>query len=1258
MKPKITLLLLFILIGINNVFSQFTPQHPDLRLCGSPPNYYEDYFNCTSNNYTLDQVFLSLTNVNGVPLSNTTCTPGTSQQMYVMLNYTSNSNSAISQVRLFADLSIDGNVTPINAYLATVAPGGGQRQIYGPFTWTCGQELSLCRILVVWKPNGNVNDPELATYDCNTFSKSQCEFGSCMLVAAPLAVEYNYTVCTNGNQSTVSFNNETSGGITPYSYSWNFGDGSPVSTQENPVHTYPYPGGPYTATLTVTDSNMPTHLVSSYSQTINLPAELSLNAVTTPATSGNNGTIDLNVSGGIPGYTYSWSNGSTSQDLSGLGVGTYTVTVTDSNGCQATLQVVINDGIVECNIVDKTPLTINKFDNLAVSSSTTGLCLVGCGISNAPRLIDADLSNYALVSTAVGVGVTHKLRVTDNDDSYAAGTFAGFRIEPTGGILSVDLLNNISIKTYLSGVLKETLTGSALVKLDLLSNPGNYILGFNSSQSFDAVEITINSLVGALTSTKVYYAVIKTYCPGPSLNCNIPTAANAPVFPVEIEQSHTGISGIAVGSVTNTDNVISPSSSDFASINLVAGVLASGSIAVKEQITDYPAGTYAGFEIENANLVSVAVLNNIQIKTYLNGVFREQASGVNLLVNGPLLNSSGRYKLGFNTTLSFDEVQISVNQPVGVSLGITKVYNLVLQKFCPVVLECNKSYPLTNPIFPVIIDGSRTGISGVACVGCAVNNVDNVLSSSISDFATINVTAGVAASGSIAVADQLSTFPVGTFAGFTIKDNNSLVQANLFQSLTISTYLNGTLQESRTGAQLIGLTLVVPILGSGPGYYNVGFISTMPFDEISIRAGSLVGVLNNINVYGAFVDTSESNGGTLICALTDLSVVKTVNNPTPFVGSNVTFTITATNGGPSGATGVVVNDVLPSGYTYVSSVPSVGSFNSGTGVWTIGNLANGASATLTITATVNATGNYSNTAVITGNQNDPNPSNNTSTVTPTPVNVIVANDDTYSNISCINSGIVGNVLTNDTLNGNPIVPASVVLTVLTGSYPNISISSSGNVNVTSGIAAGSYVFTYKICEVINPTNCDTATVTVNVIDNDPPVIGQLPPPSTINCPATPQFAQATATDVCGPAQLSHSDQTIQGNCAGSYTVIRTWTATDASGNTSTASQTITVQDTTAPVIAPLPGPTTINCPATPQFAQASAVDACGSSFTLTSVDNTTPGQCGGSYSVTRTWTATDACGNISHASQTIHVQDVTPPVISIQASNATVECDG
>ncbi len=138
--------------------------------------------------------------------------------------------------------------------------------------------------------------------------------------------------------------------------------------------------------------------------------------------------------------------------------------------------------------------------------------------------------------------------------------------------------------------------------------------------------------------------------------------------------------------------------------------------------------------------------------------------------------------------------------------------------------------------------------------------------------------------------------------------------------------------------------------------------------------------------------------------------------------------------------------------------------------------------------------------------------------------------------------------------------------------------------------------------------------------------------------------------------MTFADVTTSGACAGSYSVTRTWTATDACGNSSTASQTINVQDVTAPVIDALPAASTINCPATPVFAVATATDGCGSAFTLASSDVTTPGACAGSYSVTRTWTATDGCGNSSTASQTINVQDVTAPVFTSVPSDVTATC--
>lgn len=118
-------------------------------------------------------------------------------------------------------------------------------------------------------------------------------------------------------------------------------------------------------------------------------------------------------------------------------------------------------------------------------------------------------------------------------------------------------------------------------------------------------------------------------------------------------------------------------------------------------------------------------------------------------------------------------------------------------------------------------------------------------------------------------------------------------------------------------------------------------------------------------------------------ALVNLAVVKRINNATPDVGSTVVFTIEVVNNGPSDATTVVVNDILPNGYTFVSD-DAAGSYNNVSGNWTIGNLANGATRTLNISATVRPTGIYLNTATATSTETDGNLTDNTSSVSSTP----------------------------------------------------------------------------------------------------------------------------------------------------------------------------------------------------------------------------------------------------------------------------------
>ncbi|UMB62231.1 gliding motility-associated C-terminal domain-containing protein [Lutibacter sp. A80] len=99
--------------------------------------------------------------------------------------------------------------------------------------------------------------------------------------------------------------------------------------------------------------------------------------------------------------------------------------------------------------------------------------------------------------------------------------------------------------------------------------------------------------------------------------------------------------------------------------------------------------------------------------------------------------------------------------------------------------------------------------------------------------------------------------------------------------------------------------------------------------------------------------TEDDANATIVVTSSDLATVKTVSNATPNEGDTITYTIAVTNNGPSAATGVSLIDNLPVGVTYVSNSTASGTYNYGSGLWTIGELANGATATLNITATVN-----------------------------------------------------------------------------------------------------------------------------------------------------------------------------------------------------------------------------------------------------------------------------------------------------------------
>jgi hypothetical protein len=115
------------------------------------------------------------------------------------------------------------------------------------------------------------------------------------------------------------------GGVSPYTYAWSNG-ATTASMSDIGAGNY---------SVTVTDA---TSTAVTGSWTVSQPSEISLTAQVsaTNCPESNNGAIDLTVTGGIPACTFLWSNGASTEDITGLDAGDYTVTVTDANGCLKT----------------------------------------------------------------------------------------------------------------------------------------------------------------------------------------------------------------------------------------------------------------------------------------------------------------------------------------------------------------------------------------------------------------------------------------------------------------------------------------------------------------------------------------------------------------------------------------------------------------------------------------------------------------------------------------------------------------------------------------------------------------------------------------------------------------------------------------------------------------------------------------------------------------------------------------------------------
>jgi hypothetical protein len=277
----------------------------------------------------------------------------------------------------------------------------------------------------------------------------------------------------------VSCAGSNNGAITVYAYG---GTGALVFSlngntyQSSNVFTG-LPGGTYTVFVKDANGCVVNHAASVYQPD---PLEINSNVSDVSCSGGNNGVIDLTITGGSGINNIVWSNGSVSEDIFSLNAGAYSVDVEDNNGCSATSSFVISEPL--------TPIIVN-----AVVVNTTGTSgMIDATVTGGTAPYTYSWSNGALSQDIGGLTPgTYSLTVTDVNGCISTNDFvvedALSLTAINGGSIEVNVYPNPS-----SDIATVEINGSTIEKISLVDMAGKTV--FETESDVSKIEIQTSSL--------------------------------------------------------------------------------------------------------------------------------------------------------------------------------------------------------------------------------------------------------------------------------------------------------------------------------------------------------------------------------------------------------------------------------------------------------------------------------------------------------------------------------------------------------------------------------------------------------------------------------------------------------------------------------------------------------------------------------------------------------------------------------------------
>ncbi|MCF8415721.1 MAG: gliding motility-associated C-terminal domain-containing protein [Crocinitomicaceae bacterium] len=304
--------------------------------------------------------------------------------------------------------------------------------------------------------NEDISSLPAGTYSVTITDVNGCQTTNSVTLTQPLVMTESISAFTYPSGTNISclglsdgsIDLTIGGGVTPYTYSWNTG-----ATSEDLTNV---PAGVYS--VTVTDLNG-CQIVSTITLTQPTALTQAVTAFTYPSGSNiscfglSDGSIDLTIGGGNPGYTYVWSNGGLTQDITGLPAGTYSVLVTDINGCTipSTITLIqptaLSEGTVALTYPSGNNISCFGFSdgsvNLSVTGGSAGYTYLWSTGAITQDISDLSAGTYTVITTDLN-GCTINSSITLNEPTALTQTISAFTY-PSGTNISCFGFNDGSI---------------------------------------------------------------------------------------------------------------------------------------------------------------------------------------------------------------------------------------------------------------------------------------------------------------------------------------------------------------------------------------------------------------------------------------------------------------------------------------------------------------------------------------------------------------------------------------------------------------------------------------------------------------------------------------------------------------------------------------------------------------------------------------------------------------------------------------------